>query len=93
MRHRTRYLLVFGALTGAVLLGGCGVPVPVTVNLTEPVGDRTLVDGVCLGLNAVPATNCGEDDCVRWAVSEPSASAIWRLPKGEEVSPVQQVSG
>ncbi|MHA7277118.1 hypothetical protein ACX80O_11430 [Arthrobacter sp. Hz1] len=61
--------------------------VAVTVNLTEPVGNRDLVDGLCLDVNAVPATYCGEDDGVRWAVREPSASAIWRLPKGEEVSP------
>ena len=61
--------------------------VPVTVNLTEPVGDRALVDGVCLDENVVPATYCDQDDGVRWAVREPPATATWRLPKGEEVSP------
>lgn len=38
--------------------------VPVTVELEEPVGRRTLVDGGCLREDAPPVSDC--DDPVRW---------------------------
>ncbi|NOJ61334.1 hypothetical protein [Arthrobacter sp. 260] len=38
---------------------------PLTVDLGEPVGDRQLVDGACLVVDAV-AAGYGEYDAVRW---------------------------
>ncbi|MBE0011447.1 hypothetical protein DXT87_16975 [Arthrobacter sp. AET 35A] len=73
-------------LTGGVQSCQGNDVVPLTVELGEPIGERKLVDGVCLVPDAVPASLC-EDDGVRWAIRTPSASAVWGLPKGEVVRP------
>ena len=40
--------------------------VPVTVDLSEPVGDRMLVDGACLMIAAGGTTVCDDPHGVRW---------------------------
>lgn len=60
--------------------------VQLTVDLSEPVGNRELIDGVCLEADAVPSRECGNDG-VRWSLGIPSAAAAWQLGKGSDVSP------